>query len=113
MIDPLYIALLVFMTLMGASAALLLKRASSFKSAKELLMNYNFYAGGLLYFFGAFINIYILRYLDYSTVLPLTSITYIWTMLLSSLILKERIGPNKIIGVIGILAGAALIAINS
>lgn len=98
--------------MLGAVAALFLKRASSFKSAKALLTNYNLYTGGLLYFLAALINIYVLKYLDYSTVLPLTSITYIWTLLLSCLVLKEKIGMYKIIGVFGIVLGSALIAFN-
>jgi len=99
------------MTILGSVAAFFLKRASGFKNTKELLCNINFYIGGILYFFSALLNVYILRYLDYSTVLPLTSITYIWTMILSYFILKEKIGIKKIVGVIGILIGAILIAI--
>jgi len=44
-------------------------------------------------------------------VLPLTSITYIWTMLVSYLALKEKITKNKIIGVILICVGAVLLVI--
>lgn len=103
--------LLIVMTLMGAVAALFLKRASSFKSIKDLLTNIHFYIGGLLYFLSALLNIYILKYLDYSVVLPLTSITYIWTMILSCMILKEKVGSRKMIGIFGIIVGAVLIAV--
>ena len=98
------------MTVFGAVASLFLKRASGFKSIKGLLLNINFYLGGGLYFISAVINVYVLKYLDYSTVLPLTSITYIWTIVLSYLILKEKIGIRKIIAIAGIIAGAFLIA---
>lgn len=110
-IKYLYFSLLVLMTMLGAVAALFLKRASAFNSIKELLKNMNFYIGGGLYFLSALLNIYILRYFDYSTVLPLTSITYIWTMVLSYLVLKEKVGIKKIIGVLGILVGALMITI--
>ena len=96
---------------MGAVASLFLKRASGFKNIKQLVSDVNFYLGGGFYFICAVLNIYVLRYLDYSTVLPLTSLTYIWTAVLSYFILKEKIGPRKIIGVAGILIGAFLIAV--
>jgi drug/metabolite transporter (DMT)-like permease len=99
------------MTVLGALASLCLKRASGFKSLKQLLLNFNFYLGGGLYFICALINIYVLKYLDYSTVLPLTSITYIWTIVLSYFVLKEKIGLRKIVGITGIIIGAFLIAI--
>ena len=47
--------------------------------------------------------------IDYSVVLPLTSITYIWTMLVSFLFLKEHISVKQIIGVSMIVVGAVLI----
>ena len=58
----------------------------------------------------ALINIFVLRHLDYSVVLPLTSITYIWTMILSYITLKEKISNKKIIGVCLIVVGALILA---
>lgn len=83
-----YWILLLIMTFMGSVASLFLKRASCSNGIFEILKNINFYVGGCLYLGAAIINIIVLRYLDYSVVLPLTSITYIWTMVLSFLILK-------------------------
>lgn len=110
-IKPIYILILIIMTILGSVAALFLKKASSFRNVKELLKNRNLYIGGALYLSAALLNIYILRFLDYSVVLPLTSITYIWTMILSYLILKEKITPKKIMGTVGILIGALLITL--
>jgi drug/metabolite transporter (DMT)-like permease len=98
------------MTALGAFAGLFLKRASNNLNIKELLLNYNLYIGGFLYLSAAVLNIYVLKYLDYSLVLPLTSITYIWTMLISYFILKEKISPKKILGVICIILGAIIIS---
>ena len=106
-----YYVILLFMTLLGSVASLLLKRASSATDILELVKNTNFYAGGFLYFFSAVLNIYILRYLDYSVVLPLTSFTYIWTMILSYYILKERKKKKKILGVLLIISGAAAVSL--
>ncbi|GHU97763.1 permease [Spirochaetia bacterium] len=105
-----YFCLLVIMTLLGSVAALFLKKASAYKGIKKILSNSNLYIGGGLYFIAALINIFVLQYLNYSTVLPLTSLTYIWTMLLSRFVLKEKISIQKSIGVVGILIGSMLIA---
>lgn len=99
------------MTIMGAVAALFLKKASEFKNLKQLIFNINLYIGGILYFLSALLNIYVLRFLDYSIVLPLTSITYIWTMILSYFVFREQITNKKIIGLGCIFVGVILIAI--
>lgn len=99
------------MTMLGAVASLFLKKASSSKGVLGFIQNINLYVGGVLYFLSAVLNIHVLRYLDYSVVLPLTSFTYVWTMFLSYFILKEKITSRKIIGVVLILAGAVTISI--
>lgn len=105
-----YICLLT-MTLIGSIASLFLKKASDSYGIKTMLLNMNLYVGGGLYFLAAIINIWVLRYLDYSVVLPLTSLTYMWTMFLSCLILKEKISKRKIAGVILILIGAVFVSL--
>lgn len=106
-----YLVLVLLMTLMGAIASLFLKRASGSDNFVKMLTNVNLYIGGFIYVVAAFINIFVLKFLDYAVVLPLTSITYIWTMILSYLILKEKITKKKIIGVILILLGAICVAL--
>ena len=102
---------ILIMTLLGATASLLLKKASGTDGLLKLIKNANLYIGGFLYLTSAVLNIWILRYLKYSMVLPLTSLTYIWTMALSFLILKERITKKKIVGVVLILFGAILVSL--
>lgn len=106
-----YIAVLVVMTLLGAAASLFLKKASGSEGILALIKNVNFYIGGMLYLLAAVLNIYILKFLDYSVVLPLTSLTYIWTMALSYFVLKEKITGRKIVGVALILAGAVAVSL--
>jgi len=110
-IKILLFVLLIFMTVIGAIAAFFLKKASGFKSIPDLLKNYNLYIGAGLYLLSAVINIFVLRYLNYSVVLPLTSITYVWTMVISYFFLKERVGGKKLIGVSLILIGCVCIVI--
>ncbi len=61
---------------------------------------------------GALLNIYVLKFLPYTVVLPMTSLTYIWTMIISFYLLKEKITFKKILGVMLILIGAFLISIS-
>lgn len=103
--------LLILMTLMGSVAALFLKKASGFKSIKDLLINVNLYIGAGLYLASAVINVFILKFVDYSIVLPLTSITYVWTMFISYLVLKEKIGVKKIIGITFVIIGCICIVL--
>ena len=104
-----YYGILVVMTLMGAVASLFLKKASGTNAMLGLLTNLNLYIGGGLYFLSALLNIFILRYLDYSIVLPLTSITYIWTMVISVVCLKEKVTRKQMSGVLLIMIGAILV----
>lgn len=101
-----YYIILIFMTLLGSVASLFLKKASGADEIFKMIKDRNLYIGGTLYFLSALLNIYILRFLDYSVVLPLTSLTYVWTMFVSKIILKEKITLKKRIGVAVILFGA-------
>ena len=103
--------LLLIMTMLGSSASFFLKRASvGTDGLLALIKNKHLYIGGGLYLASAVLNVIVLRQLDYSVVLPLTSITYIWTMIFSFFLLKEKITKEKLIGVTLIGIGALLIA---
>lgn len=106
-----FILCLIF-TLAGAFGGLCFKKAvsSSDKIIKTFLSPY-LYIGGLLYVLGAILNIIVLKELRYTVVLPLTSITYIWTILISYFILNERITSKKIIGILLIITGAIILGI--
>jgi len=108
-----YLIILVFMTMLGAVASFFLKRLSETKGLINMLKNYNLYLGGILYLFSAIINVFLLRVLDYSLVLPLTSLTYIWTIIISYYLFKEKITTQKIIGTAFILVGAVFIGLSS
>lgn len=107
-----YYICLLLMTMMGSLASIFFKRASRANSFIELLVNVNIYIGGCLYVVSAVLNIFILRHLEYSVVLPLTSITYVWTMIFANRIFKEKISVRKILGVTFILVGVFFIAYN-
>lgn len=106
-----YFISLIIMTLLGSVASLFLKKASGAEGIFTMLKNYNLYIGAFLYIASAVLNIWLLRYLDYSVVLPLTSLTYIWTMCFSKIFLNENITKRKICGVGLILIGAICVSI--
>jgi len=98
---------------LGAFASYFFKRASSRLEGSNivaLLRIRPFWAGGLLYLVAAVNNIFLLGYLDYSILLPMSSITYIWTMIVAYKLLGEKITARKIIGVAAIICGATLLA---
>ena len=85
------------------------KQASEKEEIIKVLFDPRLYIGGFLYLASALVDIYVLRYLDYSAALPFTAITYIWTLLLAYFVLKEKISKKKIMGVGMIILGAILV----
>ncbi len=104
--------ILLFMTYLGAQASVFFKKLSGMGrlSVKGMLCSPCLYLGGGLYLLAALLNIYVLSLMEYSKVLPLTSLTYVWTLLLACLVLKERVSMQKVCGVLFIMGGAVLIA---
>ncbi|MCM1025851.1 MAG: EamA family transporter [Roseburia sp.] len=107
------------MTLMGSVASLFLKQASGSLKGENLaavvlnmLKTPSLYVGGLLYLTASVLNIYVLRVMDYSTVLPLSGFTYVWTMLLARLKFGEKLTTRKAAGVLLVLIGAVLVSRN-
>jgi drug/metabolite transporter (DMT)-like permease len=94
------------MTLLGALGGYYLKKAASQRIGFHISFLSFFAAGGLLYGISAILNIIVLQQLPYTVVFPLTSLTYIWTLLLSAILLKETITRKKIIGVLFIIIGS-------
>jgi drug/metabolite transporter (DMT)-like permease len=56
----------------------------------NIIGNKYLYIGGFLYVLAALFNIWILKRMPYSVVVPLGSICYIWTMLIAGIFLKEK-----------------------
>lgn len=107
------ILLFAIMTLLGSLGAISFKIGGALinknKKLLGLLSNRWLYFGGFLYFLSALINIYLLMIFDYSVVLPVTAITYIWTLAFARLIFKEQIYYNKVLGVVFIILGVCFI----
>jgi drug/metabolite transporter (DMT)-like permease len=99
------------MTMAASFASFFLKRSTNGGTIISIIRSKSLYFGGFLYVFVALINIWLLKKLPYSVVVPLGSVCYIWTMLIASIFLKEKIGIGKIIGVMLILSGVICIAL--
>lgn len=101
---------IIFMTMLGAFGGFFFKRSTG-GSFLSILKNKNLYIGGFIYLVSSVINVWVLKFMPYSVVMPMTAITYIWTMIISRFALGEKITYKKIIGVMSIIIGAVFIAI--
>ncbi len=106
------VVILLVETFLSSLASYFLKKASPADGGSKikLLLSPFFYLGGVMYVIAALGNIYLLQKLPYAVVLPLGSITYIWTMFLSNRLLGEKITKRKILGMIVIIVGVTLVA---
>ncbi|QTN00824.1 EamA family transporter [Sediminibacillus dalangtanensis] len=104
-----WLMMIVLFTLFGALGGFFFKKASGqdFTLNSKLLIH--LLAGGMFYGAGAILNVWTLKHLPYTVVFPLTSLTYVWTLLLSSIWLRETLTKNKIVGVLLIVAGSAFL----
>lgn len=75
----------------------------------SLITNYNLLLGLFLYGIGAALFILALKFGDLSATYPLVSLTFIWVMLISSVILKENINGFKISAIVFIIIGVVAI----
>ena len=80
--------ILVTGTVLGALGGFFFKKCTSSGDIKGIIFSPFLYLGGATYLVSAILNIIVLRYLPYSIVLPLTSLTYIWSLILSYLLLN-------------------------
>ena len=105
------ILILLIMGLSASAASLFLKKSTANGiHIWQLLKCGYFYLGGILYVVAALLNLYLLKILPYSVVIPLGSLTYIWTLLLSHRFLGESITRQKLVAIVFILLGVLLIA---
>jgi len=105
-------SIVVFCSLMGGSAQILLKKASDgfVFSLREILTNWNLFAGITLYglaFIGFFFAV---RYGQVSKLYPLIACSYVFVVILAWIFLNEPITINKILGSIIIVCGVWLIS---
>jgi len=97
------VGLLLIMTLIGSLGSVFFKYFTLKRKPIYLLTGFVFY--GL----GALLNIYLLKELPYTVVLPANALTFIWALVFAKWIFKETIGVYKIAGVAFIISGLILL----
>lgn len=84
--------------------------ALNFTTLSTVLLNPYVLLGFVGYGLGTIFWLIALSKKDLSFVYPFISLTYILVLVLSSLVLKENIGVNKLIGTLIIVSGLIIIA---
>ncbi|MGX7245310.1 EamA family transporter [Enterococcus quebecensis] len=107
------LTILVITTFSGSVGALALKKGMNDLpqlSLNLVLKNGWIYLGSFLYLLSAVTNITLLKFLDYSIAFPMTSLTYVWTVIISYFVFKEKLSIRKILAVILIIVGVFIIS---
>ncbi len=115
------IIIVVFATFISAWGPVFMKMGSAkftlnpFRILKDpsiLLKSYKAFIGCGFFFVSSIIFVIGLQYGELSVLYPLTSLSYIWTCLISTKLLNERITKNKVIGIACIMIGVTLIGLG-
>jgi drug/metabolite transporter (DMT)-like permease len=101
--------IMIIGTLLAAIASFCLKKSSNSPNLLAILRNYYFDIGGFLYIISCMGTIWLLQRMSYSAVVPIGSICYIWTMLISYKFLGESINKYKITGLALIITGVIFV----
>ena len=110
------IALVFFCTVFGAAAQILFKLgANALVSGNPLAMikSMPLVVGCSLYGISAGLLVLALKDGELSILYPVISLTYIWVMFLSLAFFKESMNPYRLLGVLVIVAGVALLGRDS
>jgi uncharacterized membrane protein len=105
--------LMLPVTIFGALGSYFFKKATKqSRSIFGLLLESSLYFGGVIYLISIVIYLFLLNKFPLTRLLPLTSLTYVWSLWLASWKLKEKIGKEKIIGIICIIFGAIIVSLS-
>lgn len=105
------LGIIAIATFIGSIGALFLKKGSAKFSIKTLFKNYKVIFGLFLYLVSTALFIPTLRLVPVSVAYPMTSLSYIWTVILSVLILKEKINTKRFLGISIIIVGIMLLGL--
>lgn len=100
------ITLAIFGSVLGALASFNLKKSVSSKRFElTSLFGKNFFLTLLFYGTASIINVIALIGAPYIVVFPITSTTWVWSLILSRVFLKEKLNKYKIFGIFLIFLG--------
>jgi len=100
--------------LIGSLGAVYLKKGATtlHLNIRSVLTNYNFLFGLTLYGISLIIFFAVLPYENVTTLYPLLATAYIWTSILSVIMLKEHMNTIKWLGILLIVGGITLIGVQ-
>ncbi len=102
--------LVILLCTIGSTfASYFLKRAAG-DSVLEVLKNKYLYFGGMLYLCVSLTTVWLLQRMPYTIVIPLGSLSFVWTLILSRYLLNEKITWRKVSGIAMIILGVILVA---
>jgi drug/metabolite transporter (DMT)-like permease len=104
--------IIIIMTLLGSFGGFFFKKSTDGSTIVSIIKSKFLYIGGVLYVSAAILNIVALKYMPLTVVMPMSAITYVWSMITSRLILKEKITKFKLLGITFIIIGAIFIGLS-
>jgi drug/metabolite transporter (DMT)-like permease len=104
MVELIHVVLPVISTIIASVGILLFKIASA-GDVKKIYRNVPFIVGAILFVFATVLFIVALKLENLTSLFPITSLTYVWVMILSKTYLKEKITRWKILSIVFIVAG--------
>ena len=113
MINLFSVSLVLGGSIVTAFGALFIKRGMEQFSLRTIFKNQVLFSGILLYGISVIIYIIALRREELSVLFPLVSTTYIWSSLLATKFLKEKMNIWKWLSVMGIIIEALFIGLGS
>lgn len=107
------VILLFLTTFVGSLGAIYLKAGTEripSMTIPNIVKNWRIWVGIILYIISCIANIALFKFLPYIVAFPMTSLTYVWTVILSYFIFKEKITWGKIFSIGLIIIGVIIIS---
>ncbi|RLF37408.1 MAG: multidrug transporter [Thermoplasmata archaeon] len=112
MVNIISLILALVNSFLGASGAIFLKKGSGKIFIKKTVVNSNLIIAGLLYLLSFIFFLIAIKFDDISIVYPITSVSYIWVVVLSAKFLKEKITTIKTLSLFLIIAGVCMLSLT-
>ncbi len=109
------IILVIICTLFTSVAQLLYKSGANklnFSDIRSILTNYEIGFGIILYGIAAILLIYAFKFSELSVIFPMIATSYVWVTLLAWYYFDEVISSLRVIGIIVIIIGVAMLGIG-
>ncbi|MDN5328082.1 MAG: hypothetical protein PWP03_720 [Candidatus Woesearchaeota archaeon] len=100
---------LLFSTILNSLGALFLKKGSKDFKVWKLLNNKKVIFGFFIYLLSTIFFVFAVKFLPISIAYPISSLSYVWVVVFSAFILKEKVKLNNWLGIIIIILGIVLL----